>query len=99
MKIDLNFIVLLLTIATGVISIASTLWKILRLMLAKAKSQDMRDQALYEGQKIQSAEIEDIIDYLIRDPASRGKFYRRKSLSKLKENAFQDYEDEHTGFN
>ena len=98
MKIDWNFLALLLTIATGIISAASTLWKILRLMLAKAKAQDMRDQALYEGQKIQSAEIEDIIEYLNRDPASRGKFYRRNSLSKLKETAFRDYEDEHTGF-
>lgn len=98
MKIDWNFLALLLTIATGIVSIAGTLWKILRLMVSKAKAQDARDQALYEGQKIQSAEIEDIIDYLMRDPVSRGKFYRRKSLSRLKENAFQDYEDEHTSF-
>ena len=98
MKIDWNFFALLLTIATGTISTASTLWKISRLMLAKAKAQDMRDQALYEGQKIQAAEIEDIMEYLNRDPASRGKFYRRNSLSKLKENAFRDFEDEHTGF-
>ncbi|MEG3899803.1 MULTISPECIES: hypothetical protein [unclassified Microcoleus] len=99
MKIDWNFIALLLTIATGIVSISTTLWKVSRLMLAKSKAQDARDQALYEGQKIQSAEIEDIIDYLVRDPATRGKFYRRKSLTKLKDNAFQDYEDEHTGFN
>ena len=98
MNIDWTFFALLLTIATGMISIASTLWKFLRLMLAKAKAQDMRDQALYEGQKIQAAEIEDIMEYLNQDPASRGKFYRRNSLSRLKENAFRDFEDEHTGF-
>lgn len=98
MKIDWNFIALLLTIATGMVSVSTTLWKVWRLMLAKSKAQDARDHALYEGQKIQSAEIEDIIDYLTRDPATRGKFYRRKSLTQLKDSAFRDYEDEHTGF-
>lgn len=98
MKIDWNFIALLLTIATGSVSISTTLWKIWRSIVAKSKAQDARDRALYEGQKIQSAEIEDIIDYLSQDTANRGKFYRRKSLSKLKDTAFQDYEDEHTGF-
>lgn len=99
MRIDWNFIALLLTIATGLVTISSTLWKIWKSIVTKSKAQDARDQALYEGQKIQSAEIEDIIDYLSRDTAIRGTFYRRKSLLKLKDTAFQDYEDEHTGFN
>lgn len=67
-------------------------------MLAKSKAQDARDRALYESQKIQSAQIQDIIDYLIQDPEKRGRFFRRKSLTRLEEEAFRDYDDEHTGF-
>lgn len=98
MKIDWQFIALLLTIATGVVSTSSTLWKVWRLILEKSKAQDIRNQALYENQKIQSAEIDEIVDFLSREPEIRGRFYKRKSLSRLKDNAFQDYEDEHTGF-
>ncbi len=98
MKIDWNFIALLIGVTTGVFSIASTLWKIARLMLAKSKAQDARDQALYETIKIQSAEIQDITDYLIQDPNLRGRFFQRKSLTDLKNSAFKDYENEHTGF-
>lgn len=98
MKIDWNFIALLLTIATGLITSSSTLYKGWKLVLEKSKAQDIRNQALYECQKIQSAEIDDIADYLAQEPATRGKFYRRKSLGKLKDGAFRDYDDEHTGF-
>lgn len=98
MKIDWNFIALLLTIATGLVSTSSTLWKVWQLILEKSKAQDVRSRVLYENQKIQSAEIDEIMEYLSREPELRGRFYKRKSLSRLKDNAFQDYEDEHTGF-
>lgn len=98
MKIDWNFIALLIVITTGILSIASTLWKISKLLLAKSRAQDARDQALYENAKIQSAQIQDITDYLIQDPEIRGRFFQRKSLTDLRNSAFKDYEDEHTGF-
>lgn len=99
MKIDWNFIGLLVGIFTGVFSIASTLWKISKLIIIKSKAQDARDRALYEALKIQSAEVGDIMDYLAQDSQTRGKFFRRKSLETLEQAAFKDYEDEHTGFN
>lgn len=99
MKIDWNFIGLLIGILTGLFSISSTLWKISNLIIAKSKAQDARDQALYEGLKIQSAQIQDVEDYLAQPPETRGVFFRRNSLKKLEDTAFKDYESENTGFN
>lgn len=98
MKIDWNFIALLLGVITGVFSISSTLWKIANLLILKAKAQDARDRALYENLKIQASRIEDIMDYLSQDSELRGQFFARKSLKKLQESAFKDFDEEHTGF-
>lgn len=98
-KIDWNFIALLIGIVAGIFSISSTLWKIANLLTAKDKAQDRRTSALYEIMKMHAVTLEDIIDFLARDPQNRGKFYPRKSSKKLEESAFREYEDERTGFN
>lgn len=98
MNINWEFIALLLTIATGLITTSSTFYKVWKLILEKTRVQDKRVQSLYEVLKILSTETEDIVEYLAQEPATRSKFYRRKSLTSLKDEAFRDYEDERTGF-
>lgn len=98
MKIDWNFIALLVGIVVGIFSISSTLWKIANLLTAKDKAQDRRISALYEVLKVHSVNFEDIVEHLARDPQTRNKFYPRKSSKKLERDAFVEYENEHTGF-
>jgi len=97
-KIDWNFIALLVGIVAGIFSISGTLYKIAKLLTAKDKAQDKRTQALYEVMKIHSINFDDIMEHLARDPQSRGRFYPRKSSKNLEQSAFKEYEDEHTGF-
>ena len=99
MKIDWNFIALLIGILAGIFSISGTLWKIARLLTAKDRAQDRRIGAVHEVVKVHSVTIEDIIEYLSREPNTRGKFHPRKSSKKLEQSAFKEYEDERTGFN
>lgn len=86
-------------VITGLFTIASYLWKVTKFLGSKSKSVDSRIQTLYEVSKIQQLRISDVTDYLSLPIATRGEFRTRKSLNKLEESAFGDYEDEHTGFN
>lgn len=98
MKIDLNFIALLIGIIAGIFSISGTLWKIAKLLTAKDKAQDRRISALHEVLKIHSVTLEDVGEFLSREPNTRGKFHPRRSSKKLEEGAFKEYEEERTGF-
>ncbi|MEG3953462.1 MULTISPECIES: hypothetical protein [unclassified Microcoleus] len=60
---------------------------------------DTRIHALYDILKVQSARLSDIAEHLSLPNEERGNFHKRKSLEKLENLAFKEYEDEHTGFN
>jgi hypothetical protein len=98
MKIDWNFIALLIGIVVGTFTICGYLWKINRFLGAKSKSVDTRIHALYEIIKLQAAQFEEITDYLVQDAEQRGRFRIRKGLPELKAAAFKEYQDEHIEF-
>ena len=99
MKIDWNFIALLISITIGGISISQSLWKIVRFMGSKSKSTDTRLVALYEAIKIQASQFEELIRHVNQDPETRGKFRRNAALQELKDKAIEQFEDEKTKFN
>jgi len=98
MKIDYKLIELI-GIVIGLFSISNYLWRITKFLGSKSKSVDTRIHALYDVLKVQSARLSDIADYLSVPIESQADFHKRKSLEKLENSAFKDYEDEHTGFN
>lgn len=99
MKVDWQFISLLFSITTSLFLICGYLWKITKFLGAKSKSVDTRIHALYDVLKVQSARLSDIAEHLTLPQDSRGNFHKRKSLEKLENSAFKDYEDEQTDFN
>jgi len=96
MKIDYNFIALLIGIILGVFGICGYLWKITRFIGAKSKAVDAHIHALYDVLRVQSARLSDIGEHLTIPQAQRGSFHKRKSLEKLENSGFQDYENEQT---
>lgn len=98
MKIDWNFIALLISITVGTMSVSQGLYKIVRFMGSKSRSVDNRLIALYEALKIQSSQFEELINHVNKDPQSRGKFRRNTGLQDLKEQAIKDFENEKTNF-
>ena len=99
MKIDYNFILLLIGIVTGIFSICGYLWKVTKFLGSKSRSVDIRIHSLYDVLKVQSARLSDIAEYLSLPEQTRGSFHKRQSLERLEDSAFKDYNDEHTGFN
>jgi len=97
-KIDYNFIALLIGIIVGTFSICGYLWKVTKFLGAKSKSVDTRIHSLYDVLKVQSARLSDICEHLNVPEETRGIFHKRKSLDKLENSAFKDYENEDTGF-
>ncbi len=97
MKIDYKLIELI-GIVIGLFTISNYFWKITKFLGSKSKSVDARIHALYDVLKIQQLRITDITDYLSLPSTARGDLTVRKSLQKLEDNAFGDYENENTGF-
>jgi|SRR5687767_13302736 len=98
MKIDWNFIELLITITFGTMTVSQYLYKIVKFMGAKSRSMENRMTALYEALKIQNSQFEELINHVNKDPQSRGKFRRNSGLQDLKEQAIKDFENENTNF-
>jgi len=80
MQVHWEFIPLLISVTTGVLSISSHLWKINKFLGSKSKSVDTRIHSLYDALKVQSARLSDIADYLSVPNESRSDFHKRKSL-------------------
>ena len=98
MKIDWNFIALLISITVGTMSVSQGLYQIVKFMGSKSRSVDNRLIALYEALRIQNSQFEELINHVNKDPQSRGKFRRNAGLQDLKEQAIKDFENERTNF-
>lgn len=99
MKVNWELVALIIGITGSTFSVCSYLWKITKFLGAKSKSVDTRINAIYEVVKIQSVRLSDIADHLSLPIEARSIYHKRKSLERLENSAFADYDDEHTGFN
>jgi len=99
MTINWEFVALVVGITGSTFSVCSYLWKVTKFLGAKSKSVDTRINALYEAMKIQSVRLSDIAEHLSLPEETRGSYHKRKSLERLEDGAFKDYDNEHTGFN
>jgi hypothetical protein len=99
MKVNYSELAVLIGVIVGLFTIFQYLWKITNFLGSKSKSVDTRIHSLYDVLKVQSARLSDVSDYLSQPEATRGIFHKRKSLEKLENSSFNDYENEHTGFN
>lgn len=98
MKLDLAMLSVSLSIVVAAISIATSLWKIAKLVAAKSRAQQARIDSLNTTTRSLAEELNEVILYLSRPSEQRGNFYIRKGLRKITKDSMQDYDDEHTEF-
>lgn len=98
MKLDLALLSVSLSIVVAAISVATSFWKIAKLIAAKSRAQQARIDSLNTTTRSLAEELNEVILYLSCPSEQRGNFYIRKGLRKITKESMQDYDDEHTGF-
>ncbi|WP_333157442.1 hypothetical protein [Microcoleus sp. B9-D4] len=98
MKPDLTLISVALSAVVAALSIATSLWKITKLVVAKSRAQEARLNHLHTAVKSLKEDHQDVIYYLSLPEHERGKFYPRRGTRTITKESLQSYDDEHTDF-
>lgn len=99
MKVDLTVLSVALSMVVAAFSIATSLWKITKLVVAKSRAQQARIDSLNTTVRSLAEELNEVVFYLSLPEEERGKFHIRKGLRRITKESMDDYNDEHTDFN
>ena len=98
MKLDLTLISVALSAVVAAFSIATSLWKITKLVVAKSRAQEARINHLHTAVKALKEDHQDVIYYLSLPEEKRGVFYSRRGTRTIANDSLRDYNEEHTDF-
>lgn len=98
MKWDLTLISVALSAVVAAFSIATSLWKITRLVVAKSRAQEARINHLHTAVTSLDEELKDVIFYLSVLEKERGIFHPRRGTRRITKESLENYDEEHTDF-
>lgn len=98
MKIDLTLISVALSVIVAAISIATSLWRITKVVIAKSRAQEARTAHLYAAISSIREELADVVFYLALPENGRGHLYPRRGTKNITQESLENYNNENTDF-